>query len=90
VEERVCSCSHSVLGACCLRLRVCVRVHNNASGKGLHRWLCCCWLISAVVLLSEVNMHMLQLAERGVVPGGWIPEIVARQTDLLSRAGKGA
>ena len=45
-------------------------------------------------------MHTLELAERrgvpggwiltGGVPGGWILEIVARQPDLLSRAGKGA
>ena len=35
-------------------------------------------------------MHTLKLAERGGVPGGWILEIVARQPDLLSRAGKGA
>jgi hypothetical protein len=31
---------------------------------------------------------MLELAERGGVPCGWILEIVARQPDLLSRAGK--
>ena len=35
-------------------------------------------------------MHMLELAERGGVPCGWILEIVARQPDLLSRGGKGA
>jgi hypothetical protein len=35
-------------------------------------------------------VHTLKLAERGGVPGGWILEIVARQPDLLSRAGKGA
>jgi hypothetical protein len=33
---------------------------------------------------------MLELAERGGVPCGWILEIVARQPDLLSRGGKGA
>ena len=35
-------------------------------------------------------MHKLKLSQRGGVPGGWILEIVARQSDLLSRAGKGA
>ena len=35
-------------------------------------------------------MHTLELAERGGVPGVWILEIVARQPDLLSRAGNGA
>jgi hypothetical protein len=33
---------------------------------------------------------MLELAERGGVPCGWILEIVARQPDLLSKGGKGA
>jgi hypothetical protein len=35
-------------------------------------------------------VHLLELAERGGHPGGWILEVVARQTDMLSRAGKGA
>jgi hypothetical protein len=35
-------------------------------------------------------VHQLELAERGGHPGGWILEVVARQPDLLSRAGKGA
>ena len=35
-------------------------------------------------------MHMLELAERGGVPCGWILEIAARQPDLLRRGGKGA
>ena len=35
-------------------------------------------------------MHTLELPERGNVPGGWILEVVARQPDVLSRAGKGA
>jgi hypothetical protein len=35
-------------------------------------------------------VHLLQLAQRGGRPGGWILEVVARQPDLLSRAGKGA
>jgi hypothetical protein len=35
-------------------------------------------------------VQKLLLAERGGIPGGWILEIVARQPDLLSRAGKGA
>ena len=35
-------------------------------------------------------MHTLELAERGGVLGGWILEIVVRQPDMLSRAGKGA
>ena len=34
-------------------------------------------------------MHVLELAE-GAHPGGCILEVVARQPDLLSRAGKGA
>ena len=34
-------------------------------------------------------MHMLELAESGGVPCGWILEIVARP-DLLTRGGKGA
>jgi hypothetical protein len=35
-------------------------------------------------------VHTLELAERGCSPCGWILEVVARQPDLLSRAGKGA
>jgi hypothetical protein len=35
-------------------------------------------------------VHLLELAERGGNPGGWILEVDARQPDLLSRAGKGA
>ena len=35
-------------------------------------------------------MHLLELAERGGHPGGWILEVVAGQPDLLSWAGKGA
>jgi hypothetical protein len=35
-------------------------------------------------------LHLLELAERGGHPGGWILEVVARQPDLLSWAGKGA
>ncbi len=35
-------------------------------------------------------MHKLKLTQRGGIPGGWILEIVALQSDLLSRAGKGA
>jgi hypothetical protein len=35
-------------------------------------------------------VHLLELAEREGNPGGWILEVVARQPDLLSRAGKGA
>jgi hypothetical protein len=35
-------------------------------------------------------VHLLQLAERGGDPGGWILEVVARQPDLLSMAGRGA
>jgi hypothetical protein len=35
-------------------------------------------------------VHQLELAERGGHPGGWILEVVARQPDLLSGAGKGA
>jgi hypothetical protein len=35
-------------------------------------------------------VHKLKLEQRGGVPGGWILEIVARQSDLLIRAGKGA
>ncbi len=54
------------------------------------RLLCCCRLIGAIVVLYEVLVHMLELAERGGVPCGWILEIVARQPDLLSRGGKGA
>ena len=52
--------------------------------------MCCCRLIGAVVVLEEILVHTLELAERGGVLGGWIPEIVVRQPDMLSRAGKGA
>jgi len=33
-------------------------------------------------------VHLLELAERGGHPGGWILEVVALQPDLLRRAGK--
>ena len=41
-------------------------------------------------MLEEILVHTLELAERGGVLGGWILEIVVRQPDMLSRAGKGA
>ena len=80
-----------VLGACGLRLRVCARIGSSAAAcTRRRRRLCCCRLISAVVVLYEVLVHLLELAERWGNPGGWILEVVARQPDLLSRAGKGA
>jgi hypothetical protein len=35
-------------------------------------------------------VHLFELAERGGHPGGWILEVLARQSDLVNWAGKGA
>jgi hypothetical protein len=84
-----------VMGACVLRLRVCARVGSSAAACAeRRRGLCCCRLIGAVVLLQEVLVQALERARGGGqywgIPGGGILEVVARQPDLLSRAGKGA
>jgi hypothetical protein len=85
-----------VLGACGLRLQVCVRVGSSAAAcAGRRRGLGCCRLICAVVVYitrADVCYSSDALAGR---EGGhprwlWILEVVARQPDLLSRAGNGA
>jgi hypothetical protein len=70
-----------VLGACVLRLRVCASVGSKARRL---RGLCCCRLISAVVVLKEVLALKGGGQPRWRDPGG-ILEVVYQQPDLLSR-----
>ena len=80
-----------VLGAC-VRLWVCARAVTSAAVRagqrrrlrGRRRGLCCCRLISAVVLLQEVPVQALERSRGGGFPGGRILEVVARQPYLLS------
>ncbi len=47
-------------------------------------------LLGAVVLLQEVPMQTLERAEGEGIPCGGVLDVVAWQTDLMSRACKGA
>ncbi len=68
---------------------MCARVGGCAATSGLWRGLGC-GLLGAVVLLQEVPVQAFERAEGGGIPGGGVLDFVAWQSDLLSRACKGA
>ena len=81
-------CAIAVVLGACGRLRVCARVGGCAAASGWRRgWGCG---FGAVVLLQEVPMQALERAEGGGIPCCGVLEVVAWQSDLLSRACKGA